>query len=438
MSNKIFVLDSNVILNDPHCIYGFQENDVYIPYIVLEEIDSFKKKNNSLGFSAREFARNIDDLRDKGSLQEGVELKTGGTFKVIPNKERDKYGIDDEVNDETILNTAKTLQEKSEKEVVLVTKDTVLRVKADSIGLISENYKNEEADDKTLFDDIPEYWVPEKAPSEAFSKLAEEGKITANAFFELDLHENEYFLLKQNQSPVLVRRSGRYLYKIDQNNIGAFGIGARNKEQACALNALLDESIKLVCLSGRSGTGKTICSLAAGLQKVTNEEVYDKVLVTKSVMSVGNEIGFLPGDMRDKMDPWMSPYYDNISQLFNDPHDGMKDGKDAFESMENQDWIDIQSIAHIRGRSIANSFVIVDEAQNLSTLEVKTIATRIAEGSKLVMIGDPEQIDNPYLDQYSNGLSHVIDKFRGEEIFAHVNLVKGERSQLSDRAAKLL
>lgn len=433
-TKKTFLLDTNVILTDADCIFGFEEHDIIIPFVVLSEVDGFKKKTDSLGYCAREFGRKLDELRQQGSLQDGVRIPGGGKLTVVKDCPTEDFDFlhEKDKNDNILLSTAIHFDGKVEN-LILVTKDILLRVQADSVGVKTEDYRNSNVTSKDIYQSSLEYSTDNHTVDELHRREGwvynEEVNLEG-----VDLEENEYATLRA-QSDVLVVRKGEKVHRIGTQY--AFGVSSRNREQHFAMDALLDPQIKLVALTGAAGTGKTLLSVAAGLQLVTEEKMYDKMLVSKPVIPVGKDIGFLPGDMREKMDAWLSSFYDNFSLLMKNGDKRMQ-GKQGWEQMEEFNMVEVQALSHIRGRSISDQFVILDEAQNLNPLEIKTLVTRAGEGTKVVLLGDTAQIDNPYLDEYSNGLAYVIDKFRGNKLFAHVHLTKGERSELAETAAALL
>lgn len=429
---KKIVLDTNVILSDPNAINKFGKHDILLPLVVLQETDNFKKGKNALGFAARHVARQLDGLRSKGSLQKGVPLPSGGTLQIVPNNTKDVDSIiDDEKNDTILLKTVVNLSKEHEN-IVLVTKDMLLRIQADGVGVKTEDYEASKVDKTDLYDECKTYDVQ----PHVIDSIHENKKVLNPGSFES--YDNEYVKLRANDNQsqgALAKVEGCHLRKIHQQKVGR--IEPRNTEQIFAIDALLDPEVKLVTLTGKAGTGKSLLALAAGLQQSGHGQKYEETIVTRPIIPVGKEIGFLPGSLSEKMSYWLSPFYDAISVIMKDGDERMR-GQEGFEQIQHQGILDVQAISHIRGRSIPDSFIIVDEAQSLNQLEIKTILTRAGEGSKIVLCGDPSQIDSPYLDEYSNGLAYVIDKFRGEPISGHITLTKGERSDLAELAAELL
>lgn len=426
---KVFVLDTCVLIYSPQALFKFQDNEVIIPMGLLEEIDSLKNKESDTGRNARQVSRYLDELRLSGSLFEGIPTKDGGTIKVktcgtgtldrIPAElQRDKV-------DNAILATALRLKEEG-RNVILVSKDINMRIKAEALEIPAEDYKTGKVDPDE-YEGVAETVMN----GEEINHLFQDG-VARDGFLE-----NECLTVRNsnnlNQTVLAIHKQSviKALPKLDKVS----KIEAKNREQQFAFHLLLDDSIPLVTISGIAGTGKTLCSLAAGLQKV-GEGKYDRVLVTRPTVSMGKEIGFLPGDLDEKMNPWMQPIFDNIGFICGE---GVRHNKRRpHEDLIEQGILKVECLSYIRGRSLNRQFIICDESQNLSPLELKTLITRVAEGSKLVLLGDPSQIDVSYLDSGSNGLSIVAEKFRDEALSGHVRMYKGERSALSELAAKLL
>jgi PhoH-like ATPase len=433
MKKKNFVLDSNVLINDPLCFYKFEENDITIPLIVLEEIDSFKKEESSRAQSSRQINRELDKLRELGTLNKGVKLSNGGTLRVEDSCPEPVFTktTGKAYNDNVILQTILNLKEKNKRiNYILVTKDINLRVRADSLGIPAQDYENMKVDDVSFYDPVRTLFLPD----EDVDLIFKEGGIPC----DLEVGQNTNFVVKSessNKSALAVYKSG-CLYNV-RSGEEAYGLKPRNKEQAFALDVLMDEDIHLVVLTGAAGVGKSLVCLAAGLEQVVNQGSYEKVLVSRPVIPMGKDIGFLPGTEREKIDPWLGPIYDSYEFLSRNAVKNMR-GREGLDQLEHFGKFEIQVLTYIRGRSISNSFIMIDEVQNLTRHEMKTILTRAGKGSKIVLTGDVFQIDNPYLDIYSNGLTYVIDKLRGEKIFAHVHLTKGERSALAELAAEKL
>ncbi len=443
---KIYVLDTNVLLHDPLSIISFEDNDVVIPAVVLEEIDSFKRNMDEVGRNARYVSRLLDQLREKGHLHDGVPLDNGGSLKVELNHRcytRTQELFGEMTNDNRILAVAlnylleeqdKKAAKKKSKPVILVSKDTLVRIKADVMGIPAEDYRTDRivsSDDVYLGNVtlhvhpgiIDEFysnrWLPVKQ-------------------LEYNFRPNEFVILKDElgttKSAVLkVNKEVTKLEPLFLSNEPVWGISARNVQQRMALELMLNDDIPIVTLTGRAGTGKTLIALAAGLLKVEDEHKYKKLLIARPVVPMGKDIGYLPGEKEEKLRPWMQPIYDNLEYLF----DTKKPG-DIEKILVGMGSIQVEALTYIRGRSIPGQFIIIDEAQNLTKHELKTIVSRVGQGSKIVLLGDPEQIDHPYLDSASNGLTHVVERFKDQSISGHVTLEKGERSLLAQLATELL
>jgi PhoH-like ATPase len=439
-TKKKFVLDTNVILHDYKCISNFAEHDVYIPIVVLEELDHFKKGNEQINFNAREFARELDLIADDKIFRDGAKIGEGkGKLFIITGSDYPELlakSFFEKTPDHRILAATYTLREKKTgSKVILVSKDINLRMKALSLGLEAEDYINDKVTDINIFQKSIETY--ENIAPELIDKIyASEASIDISELeFAADIEPQECFILKSSRSSALVR------YDPVQNIVKrvqkerAFGIDPRNAEQAFALNLLMDPDIKLVAITGKSGTGKTLLALAAALQQ---HESYKQILLARPIVALSNkDLGFLPGDEKQKIAPYMQPLFDNLNVI---KHNFSFEGKEIrlIEEMQKQEQLVIEALAYIRGRSLSETFFIVDEAQNLTPHEVKTIITRAGEGTKIILTGDVQQIDSPYLDMFSNGLVYVIDRMHGQNIFAHINLEKGERSYLSELASDLL
>lgn len=432
--SRTYVLDTNVLLHDPHSIFRFQENTVVIPIWVIEEVDRFKRDVTEIGRSAREVSRELDHLRQLGPLSEGVPLPDGGTLHVAierVEKENLPPTIREGSADNLILGVALALQRKS-GDVVLVTKDTNLRIKADAFGLTAEDYET----DKVQIDELYAGWRTLTVAKKTLDSLFQKRSVPCEA----DLHPNEMALLLDEENPnhtALARQNPleRTLQPLDDVK-PLWGISPRNKEQRFALDLLLNDGIPLVTLVGKAGTGKTLLALAAGLHKVADQQQYQRLLVTRPIFPMGRDIGYLPGELEEKLKPWMQPIFDNLELLLNLSYSNR--GHDAYRELVDQRILQIEALTYIRGRSIPNQFLIVDEAQNLTPHEVKTIVTRAGEHTKIVLTGDPYQIDNPYIDSSSNGLTYVVERFKAQKEAGHITLSRGERSDLAEIAANVL
>ena len=437
---KTFILDTNVLLYDPHALYRFDDNYIIIPITVIEEIDRFKKDMNETGRNARHISRQLDQLRKDGSLTKGISLENGGTVRVEIYEEKVLKRLPPELRvdrgDNRILAVAVDLLERDGKSpVILVTKDTNLRIKADALGLVAEDYESDKVDIEELYPGYAEMEVEpliiDRVHGQGFAEM------------EGDFYPNQFITLKDQLNPShsaicrydAVQRRLVPLRKTGKD--GVWSIHPRNREQSFALDALLDENVKLVTLVGKAGTGKTLLAIAAGLHKVAEENVYNRLLVSRPVFPMGRDLGFLPGDIEEKLTPWMQPIFDNVELLLSG-HEAEKRHSKGYKELMAMGILDIEPLTYIRGRSIPNQYMIVDEAQNLTPHEIKTIITRAGEGTKIVLTGDPYQIDNPYVDASSNGLTYVVERFKEQEISGHITMTKGERSQLAELAANLL
>ena len=437
---KNFVLDTNVILHDFRCLENFEENDVYIPIVVLEELDKFKKGNDQINYNAREFLRNLDTLTDDDLFNKGAVIGEGLGKLYIETKinEHDKISeiFPERIPDHRILSALAGIAERHPKvKTILVTKDINLRMKARSLGLFAEDYINDKVPDIYLFEQQHKT-IPNIA-SETIDRIyAEQGGIDISEFnFEIPIKPNECFVLKNGKKSVLVRFNPftNKIVKIEKQMF--YGIQPRNAEQAFAFEVLSDPEIKLVALTGKAGTGKTLLALASALKQNEN---YNQILLARPIVALSNkELGYLPGDEKQKIAPYMQPLFDNLAVIKSHLNYGGPEARNI-EVLQTEKRLEIEALAYIRGRSLSETFCIIDEAQNLTPHEIKTIITRAGENTKMVFTGDLQQIDSPYLDSQSNGLAYMIDKMSEQNLFAHVNLLKGERSELSELASLLL
>lgn len=435
---KNFILDTNVLLHDPTAIFAFEENTVIIPIYVIEEVDKFKRDLNELGRSAREVGRALDTLRQEGSIRDGVPLSRGGTLRVAftartlpPDLAQAEHAVDNR-----ILAVALEAKEREpEVPCILVTKDVNLRIRADALGLLAEDYDHDRVEINELYTGVVEIECDGSDIDTFYSQ----------GFWPLpDLYHfpNEFVHLKNRNNPAhsalgKVHLSEGRIVPITRVKEGVWGVRPRNKEQSFAMDLLMDDSIKLVTLVGKAGTGKTLMAIAAGLHKATEESVYQRVLVSRPIFPLGRDLGYLPGTVEEKLSPWMQPIFDNVEFLMGLSKDEKKGGR-SYRELIDLGILQIEPLTYIRGRSIPNQYMVVDEAQNLTPHEVKTIVSRAGEGTKIVLTGDPYQIDNPYMDATNNGLVHVVNRFRAERIAGHVTMFKGERSELAELAANLL
>ncbi|RHB50651.1 PhoH family protein [Exiguobacterium sp. AM39-5BH] len=436
---KTYVLDTNVLLHDPLSLFQFDEHDVVIPAIVLEELDGKKRNMDEVGRNARETARVLDQLRVTGKLHDGVPLENGGRlFVEIGHEYSVDFPFDVMTNDNRILTVALGLMKQYERDqtrkVVVVSKDILVRVKADAIGIEAEDYLTDHIVDTTnLYAGYREIEV-DQAVIDEFYKVRQ---LPISVLSKNQLYPNSFVVLKSNVSKssalAVVDALQPILRPLSLDVEHVWGIHPRNVQQRMALDLLLRDDIPFVTLLGKAGTGKTLLALAAGLSLVEDEHRFNKLVVARPVVPMGNDIGYLPGEMEEKLRPWMQPIYDNLEFLFN------ANSKDELGNiLAGIKSIQLEALTYIRGRSMPDQFIIIDEAQNLTKHEIKTILTRVGENSKIVLVGDPYQIDHPYLDEYSNGLTYAVERFKGQNVFGHVQLIKGERSSLARLAADLL
>jgi len=439
-NKKLFIIDTNVLLHDYKCIYNFEENDIIIPIVVLEELDKFKRGNDLINFHAREFTRELDKLSGDMLLTANIPLGENlGNMHIETGKdfsEKVSQSFPERTADHRILAIAEWVcSTNKDKTVVLITKDINLRMKAKSLGIIAQDYENDKvANIDDLYKGIR---VLEGVGQEAISKLYEipDGVSVSEFNIESTLLGHQFFIMKNNGSSALAHYNpvNKMLNRVIKQT--TYGIDPRNAEQTFAIEALSNPDVQLVSLTGKAGTGKTLLALAAALSQ---HKRYKQIFLARPIVPLANrDLGFLPGDVKEKMDPYMQPLYDNLTVI---KHKFSHQSPEflRINDMMKEEKLVITPLAYIRGRSLSSIFFIVDEAQNLTPHEIKTIITRAGEGTKMVFTGDIEQIDSPYLDTASNGLSYLSDKMKDQDIFAHVNLVKGERSFLAELASKLL
>ena len=436
---KNYILDTNVLLHDPNSLLKFEDNNVLLPIEVIEEIDRFKRESNELGQNARSVSRQLDGLRGEGRLSEGVSLPNGGHLRIIFHKgaaaQNGHAVFNTSSVDDRILSQAFRIQKAQPKsQTILVSKDINLRIKADALGLLAEDYEN----DRILITDLYTGMIELTVPAAKLVSFRASGELQLTAGQKY--FPNEYCILLEEGNPkrtalAKVDPTGTKLVPILDCREGVWGIKPRNREQHFALDALLDDRVKLVTLMGKAGTGKTLLALAAGLKRTILDREFRRLVVARPTVSMGKELGFLPGSLDEKLAPWMQPIHDALEMLgdLNMGHEHRRSG-DLLRSGS----IVVEALSYIRGRSIANQFMIIDEAQNLTPLETKTIITRVGHGTKIILTGDPYQIDNPYVDSSSNGFNYVVSRFRTEPIAAHIELQKGERSELAELAANIL
>ncbi len=438
-NRKTFVVDTNVLLHNPNAIFLFADNDVVIPFDVIEELDKFKVGTDDLGRNARAVIRHLDQLRNVGNLADGVHVEqTGGTVRVILEDGKDLCrGLTANTPDNRIICCALTLHGQGKK-VVFISKDINARIKSDALGLTAEDFEAQKVDFDRLYTGYREMTVPGRIIDRLFAD--KQTRVDAP-----DLMANEFVLLK-DEMDLAHTALARYrtdvgaLVPVRSRRQPIFGIIPRNLQQTMALDLLLDDTVKLVSLIGNAGTGKTLLAIAAGMTKTLNEQTYQKLLCARPIMPLGRDIGYLPGDKDQKLTAWMQPIFDNMGYLLSnrlgsDPehksHASLSSVEQRIQQLMDSGQVVLEPLTYIRGRSIPHQFMIVDESQNLTPHEVKTIASRVGDGTKLVLTGDATQIDNPYLDSSSNGLSYLVERLKGKSIVGHITLAKSERSELA-------
>lgn len=437
---KNFVLDTNVILHDYKCIGNFEENDIYLPIVVLEELDKFKKGSDQINYNAREFVRELDLLTSNDLFLKGASLgpNKGTLYVVTGDKYQEKIAssFPEKTSDHRILSCAYFIADKNPKiKTILVSKDVNLRMKARSLGIEVEDYTTDKVLNVDIFKQAQETY--ENIDPDLIDKIysTHEGINSDLLEIKSKLEPNECFILKSLRNTVLARYNP-FVDKIKKVDKSVnYGIQPRNAEQSFAFEILNDPEIKLVGLTGKAGTGKTLLALASALKQAG---LYKQILLARPIIALANkDLGFLPGDEKQKVAPYMQPLFDNLNVIKAQFTPGSTDVRKIDDLQKNNQLV-IEALAFIRGRSLSQTFCIVDEAQNLTPHEIKTIITRAGEGTKMVFTGDIQQIDSPYLDAQSNGLAYMIDKMKGQELFAHINLIKGERSELSELASDIL
>jgi len=435
---KTFVLDTNVLLHNGGALTSFADNNVIIPIQVLEELDRFKTRNDELGRNAREVTRNLDRIRKQGSLRKGVPLDGGGLLRIIMRSEIEEKHTDLDVNltDNHILGVANALAQRGET-VVFISKDINARVKADALGIAAEDFLKQQVN----FDSFYPGWRYVDCSTELIDKFYKEKKLEIDSLQLAEpLNANEFVLLRDQANPkhtaVAKHDHGNgHIISLTSKFSTIWNISPRSVEQRMAIELLLDDRIRMVSLVGRAGTGKTLLAVAAGLERVIREHHYEKLLVSRPIMPMGKDIGYLPGAKEEKLHHWMQPIFDNLKFLMG--------GKTRIIDSTAERLIDnrqvvLEALTYIRGRSISDQFLVVDEAQNLTPHEVKTIVSRVGENTKLVLTGDPYQIDNPYLDSASNGLVYTAERLKNSPLVGHIVLSKSERSDLASLAAEML
>ncbi|NTV51958.1 MAG: PhoH family protein [Candidatus Firestonebacteria bacterium] len=434
---KTFMLDTNVLLHNPQALTSFGDNRVVIPIGALEEMDQFKKLNDEKGKHARQVSRFIDGLRAQGSIAQGVKMENGGILQVLVEFPENRLpGLDPAKIDNQIIALALALKERTGEDVRIVTKDVNMRVKADALGITAEDFEKNKVKIEELYSGVTKLPLP----AEDINKFAAEKRLTLS---QADLFPNQFVILKDEagSSQSLVGKMKwpeRVLVPLTNSDQEVWGIKAKNLQQRLAMELLLDDTIPLVTLVGPAGTGKTLLAVAAALRKTLDEKAYRKILVSRPVIPLGRDIGFLPGSKEEKLQPWMQPIFDNLEFLMDQNGDSGESGEGTLRYMLETGKIVLEAVTYIRGRTLPKQFIIIDEAQNLTPHEVKTIVSRAGDETKVVLTGDPYQIDNPYLDSNSNGLTYLVELFKSQHLAGHVTLYKSERSALAALAAKIL
>jgi len=435
---KTFVLDTNVLLHNAGCLQDFEDNTVVLPMVVIEELDKFKSRNDELGRNARHVIRKLDILRERGRLGEGVSMDNGGVMRIMTGRNlKPETGLDPDLPDNRIIRVAYHLN-KTEARVIFVSKDINARLKADALGIEAQDYEKQKIKFDEMFTGFREVMVDGKMIDDFYESSMLEMK-------NLDAFPNEFILLTDKANPkhsALGRvQNDQQVMLLNPRYKHAWNIKPRSKEQRMALELLLDPAVQIVTLVGQAGTGKTLLALAAGLEMTIRHHEYEKMLVSRPIMPLGRDIGYLPGDKNDKLLHWMQPIFDNLNYLMSTKGGGEHDQHKAQKKVDDllkDNVVELEALTYIRGRSIPRQYVVVDEAQNLTPHEVKTITSRAGEGTKMVLTGDPYQIDNPYLDSSSNGLTYAAECLKTHEIHGHVYLQKSERSPLAAVAASML
>lgn len=440
---KVFLLDTNVLLHDPEAIRRFEDNDVMLPITVIEELDRFKKQPEMIGRNARRTSRLLDELRQTGALTDGIPITPeGGMLKVVlchrETLQKLPIELEGDKADNEILAVALELKQQCDCPVILVSKDTNLRIKADALALVAQDYETDKVDIEELYGGTAEVLIKAEQIDQFYTHKTIE--------LEQSFYPNQAITLTDATKPdhtalAVANGKGRYVHALTPlPRDGISRIRPRNREQTFAFELLLNDAVPLVTLEGQAGTGKTLLAIAAGLYQVVDEKRYTRLLISRPIVPMGRDLGYLPGDISEKLTPWMQPLYDNFDLIFRTSDSTNKPPywRRGHEELLERGLLQIEPLTYIRGRSIPKQFLIIDEAQNLTPHEVKTILTRAGEGTKVVLTGDVEQIDSPYLDAASNGLSYVVERFKADPLGGHVTLVKGERSPLAERAAALL
>jgi len=439
LMKKQFVLDTNVLLHNPESLFAFEDNDVIVPIEVIEELDRFKRRGDENGRNARQVIRSLDKLRSRGRLGDGVPLDKGGTLLVFVNdtSEARLQGLSSDIMDNRIMQTAYYLHRQGGNKVIFVSKDINARIKADAIGLGVMDFEKQ----KINFDEIYSGWTKIPVSEDAVGILYKEKALPVPDGWEL--YPNQFVCLENENKPKHTAL-GKYLdgsntiVPLFHETEHPWGIRARNMEQRFAVELLLCDEIRLVTLMGPAGTGKTLMALAAGITKVVEQRVYTKLLVSRPIIPLGRDLGYLPGDKDEKIRHWMRPIFDNLCFLAAPNGEDVETKVNYLMQSRGGETIELEALTYMRGRSIPKQYIIVDEAQNLTPHEVKTIVSRAGEETKIILTGDPYQIDSPYLDASSNGLSYLVERMKGQRLFGHIYLARSERSELASLAAEVL
>ena len=438
MAKKTYILDTSVYLTDANAITAYQNNDIIVPFKVLEEVDKHKKRQDSVGANARKTIRTLDSLRERGSLYKGIRLAKGKGIVSVKSCDKDTKNLDLYIADNEIITVALEEQKRNpQRKVILVSRDINMRVKCDALGLLTEDYIINQVvkDTDHLYTGFKKHLVDEQIVDQFYN-----GEKIYLDKEDITLQPNHFLMLVSNSNEKKTALARFYSYSQPLKRVngeykqGIWSVRPRNKEQSFAFELLMDPDVKVVTLVGKAGSGKTLLTIAAGLAQVveeSKESIYKRLIISRPIQPLGKDIGYLPGTLEEKMTPWLSPIQDNLRYL-------MGNDKETLRMYTSQGIIEIEALTYIRGRSIADAFIIIDEAQNLTAHELKTIITRVGENTKVVLTGDIDQIDNVYVDETSNGLTHAVEKFKSHDISGHITLVKGERSKVATLAAKIL
>lgn len=430
------MLDASVLLHDPTAFHHYTMHDIILPSVVLEELDRNKSMHGEIGKNARAAMKFIDQVARKGNIQKGVELEKGGSFKIVIEQEQKKKdvmlgGFSPDRSRHRLLSSAHQIKEDGHHNLMLISKDPVTKIIAETIGVETETFRSSHETYENLYKGI----FTVDVPKDTINEFYKEGEI---AIPEGDYYPNSYLVLKgeENSSAVVkVNARENKLEPLLKGRQNVWGVKPRNVEQKCALDLLMRDDVKLVSFIGNAGTGKTLLALAAGLQKVFDDNVYNRIIIARSIMPLGKDIGFLPGNKEEKLQSWLAPFFDNLDYIC---ESGGEDGEETKKWILESNKFQVEAITYMRGRSFTNAFIIIDEAQNLTPHELKTLISRVGENTKIVILGDPTQIDNPYLDRDSNGLVYTVGKMKKYPLFGSIYFQHTERSKLAALAAEVL